>query len=84
MSITFFVEKTLALIVEMSLPILMVATIVGLIISIIQALTQIQEQTLPQVAKIVAVAALLLIAGSSTGELFSSFMTDIFNAIVRI
>lgn len=84
MSIAFFVESTLALIVEISLPVLLVATVVGLIVSIFQALTQIQEQTLPQVAKIVAVAALVLIGGSAGGEVFSAFMDNIFNAIARI
>jgi len=44
-------------------PMLVVALGVGLIVSVIQAVTQIQEQTLAFVPKLLAVAATLVIAG---------------------
>ncbi len=47
-----------------SAPILLVATLVGLIISIFQATTQIQEQTLTFVPKLLAVALIGLLMGS--------------------
>jgi len=53
--ITHQAALALELILYLSLPILIVATLVGLIISLLQALTSIQEQTLPHVFKLVAI-----------------------------
>ncbi|MDR3541371.1 MAG: flagellar biosynthesis protein FliQ [Desulfosporosinus sp.] len=44
-------------------PILVVSLLVGLLVSIFQAMTQIQEQTLSFIPKVVAVIAVLLILG---------------------
>lgn len=44
-------------------PILGVSLLVGLLVSIFQAMTQIQEQTLSFIPKVVAVVAILLILG---------------------
>ena len=52
---------TLAL--KVALPMLLVGLVVGLVISVFQAVTQIQEQTLTFIPKIVALAAVLLIGG---------------------
>lgn len=84
MDLLDFVDNTIILIMELSMPSLVVATVVGLIVSIFQALTQIQEQTLPQVAKIVAVALLILIGSSASGQVFADFMDLIFETIPRI
>ena len=46
-----------------SLPVLLVAMVVGLIIGILQTATSIQEQTLSFVPKIVAIMAILLATG---------------------
>ena len=50
-------------VLKTSAPMLLVALIVGLIISIFQATTQIQEQTLAFVPKIIAVFIVILIFG---------------------
>lgn len=50
-------------VLKASAPMLIVALVVGLIVSIFQATTQIQEQTLAFVPKIVAVFAVVLIFG---------------------
>ena len=47
----------------LSLPMLLAALVVGLIISVFQATTQIQEQTLSFVPKLVAIFMVLLLAG---------------------
>ena len=60
---------------------LAVATIVGLLISFFQAVTQIQDQTLSQTLKIAAIVVVLLAMGtsrvgplmSSTREVFADF-----------
>ena len=51
-------------IVIVSAPMLLVALIVGLIISIFQTVTSIQEQTLTFVPKIIAVFLIMILAGS--------------------
>ena len=59
-------------------PLLLVAVVVGLIISIFQATTQINEQTLAFVPKIVAVMLSLLIFGSFIFSNISGFVTRLF------
>lgn len=48
---------------KIAAPVLIVGLVVGVVISIFQAITQIQEQTLSFVPKILATAAVLMIAG---------------------
>ncbi|SYX82814.1 flagellar biosynthesis protein FliQ [Paenibacillus alvei] len=50
-------------VIKVSAPMLVVALVVGLLISIFQATTQIQEQTLAFVPKIVAVMIVVLLFG---------------------
>lgn len=65
-------------------PILVVSIIVGLLISIFQATTQIQEQTLTFVPKLLAVAAVGLLTGSWMLHTIVSFTERIFNLIGNI
>ncbi len=65
-------------------PILIVSVVVGLIISIFQATTQIQEQTLTFVPKLIAVAVIGLIAGSWMLQQIIAFTQRIFTYIAHI
>ena len=65
-------------------PILVVALVVGLLISIFQATTQIQEQTLTFVPKILAVAAVGLITASWMGNQIVNFTKHIFTIIANM
>lgn len=56
-------RDALFLIIEVSLPVLLVSLTIGLIISIFQTVTSIQEQTLTFVPKIVGVFTALVILG---------------------
>lgn len=71
-------KEAIWLILKLSAPLLIVSIAIGLIISIFQAATQIHEQTLTFVPKIIAVAILLIVLGSwmLTG------MTDFFQSIM--
>jgi flagellar biosynthetic protein FliQ len=60
---------------------LIVALGVGLIISVVQAVTQIQEQTLAFVPKLVAVAATFLIALPWTMQLLTKYTTELFRSL---
>jgi len=67
-----------------SAPILLVATVVGLIISIFQATTQIQEQTLTFVPKLLVVALVGLLMGSWMLHSIVDFTTRIFELIANM
>ncbi|AYO82481.1 flagellar biosynthesis protein FliQ [Methylobacterium brachiatum] len=58
-------------------PLMLVALAVGLIVSLIQALTQVQEQTLIYVPKIVSVFAALLLMLPFIGDTMAGYMTRI-------
>jgi flagellar biosynthetic protein FliQ len=62
-------------------PMLLVALAVGLIISVIQAVTQIQEQTLVFVPKLVAVAATFLIALPWALQVMVKYTTELFRSL---
>ena len=65
-------------------PILLTATLVGLLISIFQATTQIQEQTLTFVPKLLAVALVGILMGSWMLRVTVSFTTRIFELIANM
>jgi flagellar biosynthetic protein FliQ len=67
-----------------SAPILVTATVVGLLISIFQATTQIQEQTLTFVPKVLAVALVGLLSASWMGNQIMTFTKHIFSLITNI
>ena len=56
-------REALYLIIKVSLPVLLVSLIIGLIISIFQTVTSIQEQTLTFVPKIICVFLALILFG---------------------
>jgi len=62
-------------------PMLLVAMIVGLLVSIFQATTQINEQTLAFVPKIVCVMLTLLIFGGYIFSTIGGFVTRLFDQI---
>ncbi|MBD3849535.1 flagellar biosynthetic protein FliQ [Bosea sp. OAE752] len=55
-------------------PLMAVALLVGLVVSLVQALTQIQEQTLVFVPKILAVFASLLLLLPFMGDALAGYM----------
>jgi flagellar biosynthetic protein FliQ len=58
-------------------PLMVVALIVGLVVSLLQALTQIQEQTLVYVPKILAVFSALLLMLPFMSDALAGYMTRI-------
>lgn len=67
----------IATFLKVSAPLMIVALVVGLIVSLLQALTQIQEQTLVYVPKILAVFATLLLMLPFMGDALAAYMTRI-------
>ena len=58
-------------------PILAASLLVGLLVSIFQAMTQIQEQTLSFIPKVVAVVAILLILGPWMLSVLTAYTTNL-------
>ncbi len=65
-----------------AMPLMLVSMIVGLVISLFQALTSIQEQTLIFVPKILAMFAAMLLALPFMGSLMDGFMNRILARII--
>lgn len=61
--VTAVSSEALYLVIKVAAPVLLVSLIVGLIISIFQTVTSIQEQTLTFVPKIIAVFLALIVLG---------------------
>ena len=66
-TLTYF-QQGLWLAVIMSAPPLLIATLFGVIVSLIQAVTQVQDQTLPYVVKLMSVAVTLAVLGRWFGN----------------
>lgn len=71
-------------IIKVSSPVLLIALLVGLVISILQATTQIQEQTLSFVPKLIAVMLALIVFGSFMLNELIDFTTNIFNIMSNL
>ena len=67
-------RQTIWVIVKTSVPLLLVSMIVGLIISLFQTLTSIQEQTLTFVPKLLAIMIALMLMGNWILNEIVSFM----------
>ncbi|ADZ84148.1 flagellar biosynthesis protein FliQ [Cellulosilyticum lentocellum] len=75
-----YMREALMMIVKVSLPILLTGLVVGLIISIFQTATSIQEQTLAFIPKIIAVFLAIIIFGSWIINMLSVYTIRLFNS----
>lgn len=71
-------REALWLIIKCSAPMLIVSLVVGLIISIFQTVTSIQEQTLTFVPKILSIFITIIICGGWIMNNIVNFMTNLF------
>ncbi|WP_406854075.1 flagellar biosynthetic protein FliQ [Alsobacter sp. KACC 23698] len=58
-------------------PLMLVALVIGVVISLVQALTQIQEQTLVAVPKIILVGLAMLLLLPFMGDAMAGYMTRV-------
>lgn len=72
-----FARTAMLVLLEIIAPSMLTALVVGIGIGLLQAMTQIQEQTLVFVPKIVAVFIVLLVALPFAGAAMSGLMTDV-------
>jgi flagellar biosynthetic protein FliQ len=84
MSVEFAVElfrELLKTSLIMVLPMLLMAMVVGVVVSLLQAVTSIQEQTLAFVPKLIAVVLLMMFIAYWLIEVMTTFTTEIFNRL---
>jgi flagellar biosynthesis protein FliQ len=71
-SVVSICVSAMELALKVALPLLLVALVIGLIVSVFQAVTQIQEQTLTFIPKIVGLAVVMVVLGPwMLGQLIS-------------
>ena len=70
-------KKGLYMVLLLSAPPIITAMVVGLIVSIIQATTQIQEQTLTFVPKLFAIIFILIFFGANGMQFMIQYATEI-------
>ncbi len=68
----------------LSAPILISALVIGLTVSIFQALTQINESTLSFIPKMLVVAIVIVLAGPWMLDLISTYTVNLFENIATI
>lgn len=77
-------SEALYLILLLSSPMLISALLVGLVISILQATTQVQEQTLSFVPKIIVTFLSVILCSTWIGGMLGAFAVRIFNYIPNL
>jgi type III secretion HrpO family protein len=77
-------QKGMWLSLLLSLPVAITALVIGLIIAVFQAATQIQEQGLPLTVKLVACSCVLLITAQWMSAEVGSFGNLVFQMIQRL
>lgn len=78
------IKKALVAGIMVAGPILLISLIVGLVISIFQATTQIQEQTLTFVPKLVTIILILVLCGPWMLNKLVMLTIELFNIIASI
>lgn len=81
--ITDVMYQLFVLAAQLAGPVLIISMIVGIVISIIQAATQIHEQTLTFLPKLVVIGVILVINGSNMLKAMQDFTKQIFDMIAR-
>lgn len=81
--VTAIASSALYLVIKVAAPVLLVSLVVGLLISIFQTVTSIQEQTLTFVPKILAVFLSLIVLGNWMLSELSGFMITLWSDFSR-
>lgn len=77
-------QKTLTIVMILSAPVLVVSLVVGLLISIFQTVTQIQESTLTFVPKIIAGILAIIFLAPWMLDVYISSVHEIFKSMASI
>ncbi|MFP7674942.1 type III secretion system export apparatus subunit SctS [Marivita sp. S0852] len=80
----FQLSESMLLVMLLSMPPIIVASVVGIVISLLQALTQVQEQTLSFAVKLVAVAITLAATAGILGTEMYNYTEGLFDTFPEI
>ena len=81
--VTDVMYQLFVLTAQLAGPVLIISMVVGIVISIIQAATQIHEQTLTFLPKLVVIGVILVINGSNMLRAMQDFTKQVFEMIAR-
>lgn len=77
-------SQAFTVVLKIAGPLLIASIVIGLIVAIFQAATQIHEQTLTFVPKLIIIALILLVAGTWMMTLMDDFFKMIFDKIANL
>lgn len=77
-------SRMMSIIAVVGFPPLVAATLVGVIVAIIQSVTQIQDQTLPLAVKLFAVGAILGVYGETLARPLIAYAAEIFEQLAYV
>lgn len=79
--VTAVAGKAIWVTLQLGGPVLLVGLVIGLVVSVFQAVTQIQEQTLVFIPKIVGIVAVLAVTGPWMLEVMVNYTESLFREI---
>ena len=77
-------SRALLLVLVLSLPPIVVAALVGIVVGLVQALTQIQEQTISFAFKLASIVLVIFMVMGWIGSELLGYAAESFNQIERI
>ena len=83
-SVMSIARHALEVMLLLAMPLLLAALVVGLVVGIFQAATQINESTLSFIPKLIGVAVVLMISGSWMLQTLATYTRELFMSIPRL
>ncbi len=80
----YHTSQALMLILTLSMPTVLAAALVGLLVGLFQALTQIQDQTLSFAFRLIAVIVVMAVTARWLGSELHNFAIEMFNSISTV
>ena len=77
------ISSALFMVIKLSLPVLLTSMVIGLVISIFQTVTSIQEQTLTFVPKLIGVFVMIMLIGNWMLTELSGFINNMWSDFSR-
>jgi flagellar biosynthesis protein FliQ len=74
-------SQAMSLALKVAGPLLIAALVIGIVVSIFQAITQIQEQSLSLIPKIAGIAVVIVLLGPWMLSQLTAYTTSLFNSI---
>lgn len=82
--LSYYIKQSLIITLYMSAPIILMTVVVGLLLGILQAVMQLQDQALPFAVKLIGTIFIFLILGGWMTQQLLQFAELLFNTIPTI